>query len=164
MRVRFASTTSTLDAVYQDGYRDVWAGLLREPYRLDSPFGGADFALLLVTSDQVSPVEQVTIAADFLSQGCRYAVCVGLDCEAWEDAFDEAHMQAARDVPASATPPLMTTSHPEDSLSEIASFFAQLTVYDQFIPRHFMIVVLGTDELALARYRAAVVQEFRRGG
>jgi hypothetical protein len=66
-----------------------------------------------------------TRVCDWLvSTGCRYALCWGNNCDAWEDWIDQTSVMRALDHPdaAAADEVLMTTSHANDDLSQMFWF------------------------------------------
>ncbi|MBX9626749.1 MAG: hypothetical protein K2X82_23310 [Gemmataceae bacterium] len=144
------------------GDYDVWVSRIDRPFSLSAPFGGEEFALLLVVADPVvSDEERAAISNQIVRQGCRYAVCAGYDCPRWDDAIDWAHLGTDPDF----TPPderfVMTTWHEHDSLEEVAYFLRWTTAFDRFVPRHFLALVLGGSADDEARIRSAVEKEFR---
>lgn len=68
---------------------EVWFDEADRPLVFQSPFQGADFALMLVVNDADIPSDdREQFCRQLVKAGCRYAVCAGLKCERWEDAID----------------------------------------------------------------------------
>lgn len=138
----------------------VWLGHTLRPFAFATPAGGAPFALLIAAGeDTITPDERDRLASAFIQQGCRYAVCCGHDCAAWEEAVDR---QAIPLEEQSGNPDfdVPTTQHAGESLEEVAAFFVQCTVIDQQPPATFIVLLVGGDDAYEAAVRKAIVAEF----
>jgi hypothetical protein len=140
---------------------EVWFSRLDRPFPFSSPFGGRDFALMLVVADpSVTADERWAVSTDIVRRGCRYVVCTGHDCALWDDSIDWAELQAT-----DFSPPddrfIMTTWHEDDSLEDVAEWFRWRTVFDDFVPTRFLVVLLGGDAATEGHVRSAIERVFR---
>ena len=142
------------------GRTPVWLGRARRPYGFFSPCEGEEFALLLVLgADEISPDEQGRLSTQFVRQGCRYAVCWGRACSSWDDSIDMVGVMD--EIDGASGPFVMTTWHEGKLLGEVAEFFVRSTSFDDWVPPHFVVLVVGgTDELE-QEVRAAVEEASR---
>jgi hypothetical protein len=126
--------------------RPVTVMQLRRPFAFTSPVAGEVFAaLLLVVDRDVTGEEQAAVAASLVAQGCRYAVCAGLNSSSWDDALDEAAVMADID----GTPSwgfMMTTWHENEPLEDVAAFFLEQALIDDAEPIHRLAILVGNDE------------------
>lgn len=139
----------------------MWFGRTDRPFAFSTPFGGSDFALMLVVADpSVTTEEREAVSVEIIRQGCRYAVCSGHDCARWDDSIDFAYLATSPDY----SPPdyrfVMTTWHEDEPLEEVANYFRWNTVFDDFVPRQFLALLLGGDAVIEGRVRSAVEGAF----
>ena len=89
--------------------------------------------------------ERAAIAARVLRAGCRYVACGGVECEKWEASFDEEFVAQTYMLEEAGMDArhVMTTSHPDESVDEIAFFFAKLTTLDDWEPSEFVLLHAG---------------------
>ena len=126
---------------------------IERPYNFKSPFDGKAFALLLHVSDQsITNYEQNSLSEQFVSQGCRYAVCSGYQCSTWDDSIDWAALEKSN-FEDNDNQFVMTTWHKDQSIDDIVFFFIRNTNYDTFTPTNFCVVILGKDDIT--KYRIA---------
>jgi len=90
-------------------------------------------------------VRKQAFASQLISSGCRYAVCAGIDCSAWHDAFDLAwvqqHLNDSEEKKDAEH--VMTTWHEGDSIDDVAFFFVYNTNFDEYDFRQFLVLHLG---------------------
>jgi hypothetical protein len=138
----------------------VWIGRTTRPYAFVSPCAGSEFALLLVIGDEaVSPEEQEQLSETIVREGCRYAVCFGRDCSSWDDSIDMVGVMDS--VHGRSGPLVMTTWHEEEPLEDVIEFFASSSRFDDWVPSHFVVLLVGGSGHMLAGIEAAVSQRFR---
>ena len=122
------------------GSRQVWVG--EAPVDgFSSPFAGAEFAVMVAAFRTAAAVDRVRLARSIVEQGCRYAVCAGTDCDHWEDAFDTVAVERNPDGDASRL--VMTTSHRDESLDEVAEFLFTCTFIDDRVPERLVVLTVG---------------------
>jgi len=82
------------------------------------------FKAIIIIDVEVPEMTQWEICRWLVSSGCLYALAWGQDCAAWEEAVEEAALEAVNyeDVPEEQR--VMTTSHEDEELSE-AFWFAK---------------------------------------
>ena len=101
------------DAVERPAQADgdkVWFDEVEIGDQLQPPFNGQPFAvLLLVNRPGVPTVYREDLSGDLVRAGCGYAVCAGLDQEAWHASIDVAGIRQNRGQNDEV---VMTTSHP----------------------------------------------------
>jgi len=144
---------------------EVWLAAATRPFRLDSPFDGEDFALLLVVAaTDVTPAEQAELASALVARGCRYAVCAGHDASSWDDAIDWAFLETDADYAPPDERFVMTSWHTDQPLADVAWFFLWNTAFDDFEPSRFLALVVGgrdgDRELVAAALREAEREGF----
>jgi hypothetical protein len=104
---------------------DVWVAHLLGSNFFETPWDGAEFALMLVVADEgVSKDDRNAWCSQIVARGCRYAVCTGLGRETWHDTLDESYVASD---PNFHPPPerfMMTTWHENESLEDVARFFS----------------------------------------
>jgi len=128
---------------------DVWLDRIERLFLFTSPFQGEQFVVMLVVSDtNISDVEQAALSKEFVQQGCRYAVCTGFRCSSWDDSID----LAAISTDPNFNPPddrfVMTTWHQDDQIPDVVEYFRWNTCFADFVPRHFLILFLGSNATA----------------
>lgn len=152
----------TVERIAQtDGY-DLWFHRIDRPYSFSSPFGGAEFVLILVVADpMVTGAERWAVSEQIIRANCRYAVCNGHDCSRWDDSIDEAFVASDPNFSPPDERSVMTTWHDDESLDDVAFFFRMNTSFDSFTAERFLVLQLGgckPDEDAI---RSAVMAHFR---
>jgi len=149
--------------VYEDEARRFLSLRLQRPFDFCSPFGDQDFALLLFARDAaLSADEQRALSNAFVAQGCRYAVCAGLEPSSWDDSIDEAYLAMTPAGDARDPRFVMTSWHEDEPIEEVAAFFVGCTSFDDFVPARFLVVCLGgnqADEVALRRTVLAAITD-----
>ena len=106
-----------------------------------SPFSGAEFAMMVASFEVTAVIEKVRLARSLIGQGCRYAVCAGVDCADWETVFDDVDVEKNPEGEASRF--VMTTSHEGESLEEVVEFFLQNTFIQDSRPERFLVLTVG---------------------
>ena len=134
--------------------REVWVGDVTSSTALRSPPGGSAFALMLVAFGQASAPDMRRVARSLIDQGCRYAVCAGVDSGDWESAFDDADLQTNPNCEPDRF--VTTTSHAAESLEEVATFLFSCTAIDGAEASRFVVATLDGDARDLSAVRAAV--------
>jgi hypothetical protein len=140
--------------VVEDAGRELWLGEVDSSARLVSPPGGSTFALMLVAFKRASDVEMHRVARALIDQGCRYAVCAGVDSEAWETAFDEADLETNPQCNPDRL--VTTTSHAAKPLEDVAAFVFSCTAVDGYEPTRFVVASIGAEADDQLRLRTAV--------
>ncbi len=141
------------------GAQSVWIGHTVRPFDFESPCEGKEFALLLVVeAKDVSPEEQSGLSEQFVRQGCRYAVCFGHECSLWDDSIDMVGVMA--EIEGRPAPFVMTTWHAEESLEEVAWYFAFCTTFDDWQPEAYIVLLLGGDGEGEAAIERALEDAF----
>jgi hypothetical protein len=128
------------------------------------PFDGRCFPCLLWDSGDARTIEERhRLVSGLLEQGCRYFVCGGSNPSAWEDAADEAHVAMTLDASHSERNArlVMTTAHRGESEDDVAFFFVLNTSFDHPRFSDFLVLVIGTDNVAAERLAEGVRRHAR---
>lgn len=117
------------------------------PGDFEAPFVGALFPCLVWDhSGRFSETDRSAVARALLDAGCRYAVCGGQRCEAWEAAVDvefvTRHADASQEALDAAH--VMTTSHRGESPDDVAFFFVLNTNFDEHAFERYLVLHIGT--------------------
>ncbi len=126
---------------------DVWLTEIQRPYVMKSPFDGGDYALLLINNDgSIRPTERVALSEEIVRTSCRYAVCTGFYCSEWDDSIDEAYVGSDPNFDPPDERFVMTTWHENETLNDVVEYFRWNTVFDDFVPDKFLIMVIGPTQ------------------
>ena len=140
---------------------DLWFEQTNRPFLFSTPFGGQDFALLLVIADlAITDDERDAVSKEVVRQGCRYAVCTGHQCSRWDDSIDLVFLATSPDFSPPDDKFVMTTWHEGESLEGVAHYFRWNTVFDEFSPQHYLVLILGGDAETARQVRLAIEKWF----
>jgi hypothetical protein len=129
---------------------------ISRPFRFISPFDKEEFvALLYVDEKQVIPEEQERLSDEIVDAGCRYAVCAGHLCSSWDDSIDMAYLRR-NNMETNEKTFVMTSWHEDESVKDIVFHFLNVTWFDDFVPKNFLVVVIGNEPECLANIRQEV--------
>jgi hypothetical protein len=135
----------------------VWTAQLRRPFRLELPFPGEEFALLLVVAaPDVTAAERESLSRAFVAQGCRYAVCTGVGASGWDEAIDYAAVQAELERQRPSERRFMLAWHDDEPLQEVTRFFLHQTALAGFAPSRRIALVLGGPAEELQELRGVL--------
>jgi hypothetical protein len=140
---------------------EVWVSRINRPFSFSTPFGGGDFALMLVVAcPSVTAEERGAVSSEIVRQGCRYAVCTGNDCSLWDDSIDLAFLATSPGFSPPDERFVMTTWHEDQPLEDVAHYFRWNTVFDDFVPQRFLALLLGGDAETEGQVRSAIEMWF----
>jgi hypothetical protein len=129
--------------------KEYWLEALGEAAEFRAPLEGPPYVCLLWASSSSSVADRAVLTRALVASNCVYAVCGGVECEAWHDMVDEAAAEANRFV--------MTTWHSGESPEDLAHFFVWAARPDDDLQvTHHLIVVVGANGSAGAQLAAAV--------
>jgi hypothetical protein len=120
--------------------------------------GLQQFKAIIIIEAEVPEMTQWEICRWLVVSGCMYALAWGLECQAWEEAVEEAALEAVNyeDVPEEQR--VMTTSHEDEELSEAFWFAKHRAVHPAHELRDTLILHIADtprrDEIE-AEYRDA---------
>jgi hypothetical protein len=80
------------------------------------------------------------VARAVLSAGCRYVVCGGASPDAWELTFDMAYVERNLE---GELPLVVTTSHEDESVDEVAFYFVRCVAVDDLDLSNFVVLHVG---------------------
>ena len=144
-----AKTRRPLDAnvgLQEAHVKQLFVSTLARPYAFQSPVPGNEFAAWILSSDRTqTEAERDKIAAELVDSGCRDAVCSGFESSKWDDAVDLAFLDTSPELSPADDKFVMTSSHDEESLRDVAEFFVLNTSFDFFEPAAFVIVAVGDN-------------------
>ena len=116
---------------------------LRRPYQFASPFEGEFAALIVALDPAIRADEQEKISIDLVAQGCRYAVCTGINASSWDDSVDVAFLESDPGFNPPDDRFVMTSWHNDETPEDVVFFFANCTAFGNFQPSQFVAVFLG---------------------
>ena len=147
------SLAGALDGQNMNGpigsYRDeqAWFIAVEPGCALQLPFAGKAFVCLLWSaSTSVEPGDRAAIADALVAAGCLYAVCGGLECEAWHDAVDEACRVRSGHGVVPDEKLVMTTWHRNEPPEDVVDFFLTSTDFGSHEFSNYLVLVVGRDE------------------
>ena len=123
-------------------FKEVWVGDVPVA-GFASPFAGDEFAAMIAVFTRVPFVEKDRLARSLIHQGCRYAVCAGVECDDWESAFDDVDVEQHPEGEASRF--VMTTSHKGEALETVAEFLFMCTAIEKKVPERFVVLLVGAE-------------------
>ena len=139
--------------------RDVRLVQALRPFEYHSPFADEEHTLLLcVVDDSVTSSERFKLAAEIVAAKCRYAVCWGHECSAWDTAIDCAHIATDEDFNPPDETFVMTTWHDEESIEDTIEFWWMSTSFDDYDSTRLAILILG-DDAGLAAKMVAITTD-----
>lgn len=116
-----------------------------------SPFGAEEYVLLLVIKrTDILYREQKELSERFIASGCRYAVCFGFECSSWDDSIDYAFIFSDPNLNPPDERFVMTIWPEDESIEDVVEYLRFNTVFDDFVPRKFLLLFIGEDS-TLAR-------------
>ncbi|MFO0937639.1 MAG: hypothetical protein U0798_14125 [Gemmataceae bacterium] len=140
---------------------DLWMDQVDRPYLFTSPFVGEDFALLLiVATPNITNDERAAVSQEIVRQGCHYAVCTGDQCSLWDDSIDFAFLATDKDFSPRTERFIMTTWHDEEPLDEVVHSFRWNTIFDNFVPQHYLVLILGNETKTVKMVRTVLGKLF----
>lgn len=126
---------------------DVWFETIGKPYELVSPFNGDEYVVLLVVNaTNITDEEQVRLSDSIVATGCRYAVCTGHECTTWDDSIDYSSILSDPNYDPPDEKFVMTTWHEDESIEDVVEYFRWNTVFDDFVPKNFLILFVGPSQ------------------
>jgi hypothetical protein len=147
-----------MERIASDRRRAFFLRAMEPDEELGSPFDGAYPALVWATRP-TSAAQKRRLAEALIATGCRYVVCGGVECPAWEHAADLAYIQQDLPEPIADERFVMTTSHRGEPEGEVAFFFANNTNFDAHDFTRYLVLLIGDDPLTRERLIAAVREE-----
>ncbi len=141
-----AIISDAVELVAQSGSDKVWFEEVEVGQAFQSPFNGEAFAvMLLVNTPDVPPAYREALSEALLTAGCGYALCAGHDQEAWHASIDSA---GVRHNSEQSDEVVMTTSHPNEALSEVVEFLLGTTYFEGLRRDRFLVLFVGKDPTA----------------
>ena len=130
---------------------------LHRLYHFESPTDGEFAALVVALDPAITREEQSSLSLALVEQGCRYAVCAGINASSWDDSVDMAFLGSDTDFNPPDARFVMTSWHDDEPPEDVVHFFANCTTFDNFEANQFVAVFLGAapDPAYLASLRNA---------
>lgn len=148
-----------MEPIASDGRRAFFLRVLAPGEAPAPPFGGDPYPALVWAARRTTPAQKRRLAAALVETGCRYVVCGGAECEAWEEAADDAYLDQDLPDPESTDRLVLTTSHPREPEDEVAFFFVHDTRFGGHDFTRFLVLLIGDDPGARERLAAAIRAE-----
>ena len=137
--------------------RSYWLQVLAETADFEPPFGGMPYPCLIwETRGGRSADDRLDLSRRLVASGIRYAVCGGVECEAWHHAVDEAYIELGLEGKDADDKFVMTSLHPDDPVDEVAFFFVGNTNFHDHDFTQFLVLQLGSDWATEHSLREAV--------
>ena len=137
--------------------KDVWIDAPARPYRIVAPMAGRSFVCALFVADAgIAAGERMALSRQLVAAGCRYALCAGVDCSAWDTSIDLACLEAERALDTPAEIVVMTTWHEHETPAEVLEFALNGTDFGDTVFEHLLVLVLGGDPRLRAELAAAL--------
>lgn len=134
-----------MEQIAVKGEKQVWFHDLPRPCHLDDPFAGEPYVCILFANDpSITPQERSDMSRRLVETGCRYAVCAGHECSAWDDAVDWACLEMDQNFSPPDKSLVMTSWHADDSVAEVVHFGLMCTNFDQHDFRRYLVLSIGT--------------------
>jgi hypothetical protein len=147
--------------VWEAAGRDFWLHSMGEPEEIQSPFPGPPYACLIWDTGSSFNVEQrLTVATALVASDCKYGVCGGSNCGAWDDSIDLASVLLSLEETGAESDDksIMTTEHDGEATDEVVDFFLNHTDFDSYEFHHYVVLVVGRDRGQSERLRQAIVR------
>ncbi len=101
---------------------------------------------------------RLTLSRKLIAAGCRYAVCGGLECEAWHDSVDGAYAELGRDFEETDNRFVMTTWHRDEWPNAVAFFFVNCTDYEDNRFSDHLLLHLGSNAGLESELKRSVIR------
>lgn len=137
--------------------KEIWLDIPERPYHVTAPVAGKPFVCALFIADSdISNSEQMNLSRQLVAAGCRYAVCAGLNCGAWDDSIDIAYLETDPDFDPPDETMVMTTWHEGEPVADVLAFAQEWTNFDNNVFEHLLVLVLGDDRRLRTEIAAAL--------
>lgn len=145
--------------IAQKNEKKIWLHELEEPYRLCLPFEKRDYVCILFNnSPDISPEHQHSISEQLVQSGCRYAVCAGVNCSAWDDSIAWAYLETTEGYASVDETMVMTSWHSHESVDDIIVFGLQNTNFDTYAFDTYLVLLIRTNP----QLKALVIQAVQK--
>ncbi|MFZ1702214.1 MAG: hypothetical protein WBO10_12825 [Pyrinomonadaceae bacterium] len=141
---------------------NLWFDSTERPFKFESPFNNEEFAVLHVAADSnISSREQAWVSKRLVASRCRYAVCMGYESSTWDDSIDYAYIESDPNYEPPDDRFIMTTWHDGEPIEDVVNFFRWNTIFDDFVPKNFLVLFIGRAEEFETRTLDALKYSFR---
>lgn len=145
--------------------RPFYALRIDRPEAFALPFAADAYACLLVAGAPADDPARADLADRLLLSGCRYAVCAGVDCVAWEYAVDDAVLGLEFDDLLAPGTAVITTSHADEPLADVAHFVVCCTGPEGPLrDAPCLVLLVGASEADEGEVLACLAREAAFGG
>ncbi len=116
------------------------------PFEYASPYLGEEHTLLVCDADtSVTDAERAKVSTEIIAAKCRYAVCWGHKCSAWDTAIDLAYIETDETFSLPDETFVMTTWHEDESVEDAIDFWWMNTWFGDYESTRFAVLVIGAD-------------------
>lgn len=98
------------------------------------------FRVVVVAEIEILDDWQYEVSCWLLDNGCRYAICWGIDCNGWEDNIDHASITFEERNQTDGDHFLMTTSHVGQSLED-AFWYAENCAFEEYLELNDVLIL-----------------------
>lgn len=148
-----------MEQIASDAVREFYLRVVQPGEALGSPFGGEPYPALVWATGRTTASQKARLGAELIASGCRYVVCGGWECAAWEEAADEAFVAQDLSDEELAERHVTTTSHEREPADEVAFFFANNVDFGPPEFRRYLVLMIGDDPRARAELVASLPAE-----
>ncbi len=153
-----------MELIASDARREFHLRVIQPGEELGSPFGGEPYPALLWSTGRTTASQKARLCAELIASGCRYLVCGGRECAAWEEAADDAFVAQDLSDEELAERHVMTTSHEREPADDVAFFFANNLVFGTDDFRRHLVLMIGDDPRARAELVTSLREEVDAAG
>ncbi len=149
-----------MEQIASDGRRVFYLRVLAPGEGIDAPFGGDPYPALTWATVPTTDEQKASLCTDLIASGCRYVVCAGEECEAWEETADEVIIARERlqgeEVPDAEF--VMTVSRTDETMDDVGFYFVRCTRFGKHDFTRYIVLLIGDD----VRIRGPLIATIRQ--
>ena len=125
------------------------------PFEYRSPFPNQEHTLLVcVHDDSITVDERRALSREIVAARCRYAVCWGHECSAWDTAIDLAYIETDENFDPPDETLVMTTWHEDEPIEDTIEFWWMNTCFNDYESERFAVLIVGDDPEMMSKIRS----------
>ena len=143
----------------RDG-RQFWFAHLEPPFVFAPPFDEKPYVCLLWDAGSDVDAEAMSeVASVLVDSNCRYVLTGGHRCETWHDVIDEVFLSKYPADPELEEHFMMTTSHSDQPVSEVAFAAIHTTDFDDHVFGDYLVLLLCGDAALESELKTCLQRE-----
>lgn len=148
-----------MERIASSATREFFLRVMAPGESLGAAFEGDAYPALVWAAGRTTPAQKHRLCAELIATGCRYVVCGGRECAAWEEAADDAF--AAQDLPDEdfEAGHVMTSSHEYEPPDDVAFYFVNSTNFGGHDFTRYLVLMIGENAVARERLVSAIREE-----